>query len=112
MSLGNNLVLHTRDHETPWGRYDSGTNNRLFFHRTHVAFKEHAVYTVSITFLEVKMEDYGYPFTCHAGVSAVYFMLKPPGNIPIGKVLLRGLKWWKGHTRKTSGMKCRREAVG
>ncbi|XP_036211306.1 interleukin-1 receptor-like 2 [Myotis myotis] len=45
---------------------------------THVAFKEHAVYTVGITFLEVKTEDYGHPFTCHAGASAAYFMLTPP----------------------------------
>ncbi|XP_014323488.1 interleukin-1 receptor-like 2 isoform X2 [Myotis lucifugus] len=79
---------------------------------THVAFKEHAVYTVGITFLEVKMEDYGRPFTCYAGVSAAYFMLKPPGNVPVGQVLLRGLKWWQGHTRKTRGMKCRHVAAG
>ncbi|XP_015451757.1 interleukin-1 receptor-like 2 [Pteropus alecto] len=45
---------------------------------THVIFPEHIFYTVNITFLEVKMEDYGHPFTCHAGVSAAYFMLKPP----------------------------------
>ncbi|XP_005869038.1 PREDICTED: interleukin-1 receptor-like 2 isoform X1 [Myotis brandtii] len=55
---------------------------------THVAFKEHAVYTVGITFLEVKMEDYGRPFTCHAGVSAAYFMLKPPA--PDGRAYLIG----------------------
>ncbi|ELK32286.1 Interleukin-1 receptor-like 2 [Myotis davidii] len=55
---------------------------------THVAFKEHAVYTVGITFLEVKMEDYGHPFTCHAGVSAAYFMLKPPA--PDGRAYLIG----------------------
>lgn len=91
------------------GRYDSGTNDRLLFHRTHVAFKEHAVYTVGITFSEVKMEDYSHPFTCHAGVSAAYFLLKPPGSVSTGHVLLRGLKWWQGHTQKTSGMKCRRE---
>ncbi|XP_068420756.1 interleukin-1 receptor-like 2 isoform X3 [Eschrichtius robustus] len=33
---------------------------------------------VNITFLEVKMEDYGHPFTCHAGVSAAYVILKLP----------------------------------
>lgn len=58
------------------------------------------------------MEDYSQPFTCHAGVSAAHFTLKPPGNVPVGEVLLRGLKWWQGHTRKTSGMKCKREAAG
>ncbi|XP_060025623.1 interleukin-1 receptor-like 2 isoform X4 [Lagenorhynchus albirostris] len=38
----------------------------------------HMFYTVNITFLEVKMEDYGRPFTCHAGVSAAYVILKLP----------------------------------
>uniref|UniRef100_A0A673TX41 Interleukin 1 receptor like 2 n=1 Tax=Suricata suricatta TaxID=37032 RepID=A0A673TX41_SURSU len=33
---------------------------------------------VNITFSEVKMEDYGHPFICHAGVSAAYFILKLP----------------------------------
>ncbi|XP_004686236.1 PREDICTED: interleukin-1 receptor-like 2 [Condylura cristata] len=41
-------------------------------------FKDHNFYTMNITFLEVKMEDYGLPFTCHAGVSAAYFILKLP----------------------------------
>ncbi|XP_045060690.1 interleukin-1 receptor-like 2 isoform X2 [Desmodus rotundus] len=45
---------------------------------THISFQEHNFYTVNITFLEVKMEDYDHPFTCHAGVSAAYFILKPP----------------------------------
>ncbi|KAM8785751.1 interleukin-1 receptor-like 2 isoform 3-T3 [Rhynchonycteris naso] len=45
---------------------------------TQVSFPEHNFYTVNITFLEVKKEDYGHPFTCHAGMSAAYFMLKPP----------------------------------
>ncbi|XP_047637301.1 interleukin-1 receptor-like 2 isoform X3 [Phacochoerus africanus] len=44
----------------------------------HTIFPEHIFYTVNITFLEVKMEDYGHPFTCHAGVSAAYFILKLP----------------------------------
>ncbi|XP_058133983.1 interleukin-1 receptor-like 2 [Dasypus novemcinctus] len=35
-------------------------------------------YTVNITFLEVKMEDYGRPFVCHAGVSAAYIVLELP----------------------------------
>ncbi|XP_004617974.1 interleukin-1 receptor-like 2 [Sorex araneus] len=43
-----------------------------------VYLREHNFYTVNITFLEVKMEDYGHPFTCHAGVAAAYFILKPP----------------------------------
>ncbi|KAF6321209.1 interleukin 1 receptor like 2 [Rhinolophus ferrumequinum] len=42
------------------------------------SFPEYKFYTVDITFLEVKMEDYGHPFMCHAGVSAAYFMLQPP----------------------------------
>ncbi|XP_037382767.1 interleukin-1 receptor-like 2 [Talpa occidentalis] len=41
-------------------------------------FQDHNFYTMNITFLEVKMEDYGLPFTCHAGVSAAYFILKLP----------------------------------
>ncbi|KFO30563.1 Interleukin-1 receptor-like 2 [Fukomys damarensis] len=45
---------------------------------TNVSFPEHIFYTVNITFLEVKMEDYGLPFTCHAGVSAAYIMLRLP----------------------------------
>ncbi|XP_057599162.1 interleukin-1 receptor-like 2 isoform X2 [Hippopotamus amphibius kiboko] len=44
----------------------------------YTVFQEHIFYTVNITFLEVKMEDYGHPFTCHAGVSAAYFILKLP----------------------------------
>ncbi|XP_045443247.1 interleukin-1 receptor-like 2 isoform X3 [Pipistrellus kuhlii] len=56
---------------------------------TCVVFKEYAVYTVSITFLEVKMEDYGFPFTCHAGfMSAAHFLLRPPA--PDGRVYLMG----------------------
>lgn len=49
-------------------------------------------YTVSITILEVRREDYGHPFTCHAGVSAAYFILKPPGNAPVGEPLPRVFK--------------------
>ncbi|KAL2774335.1 interleukin-1 receptor-like 2 isoform b, partial [Daubentonia madagascariensis] len=45
---------------------------------THIPFQEHNLYTVNITFLEVKMEDYGLPFMCHAGVSTAYIMLKLP----------------------------------
>nr|KAF6447084.1 interleukin 1 receptor like 2 [Rousettus aegyptiacus] len=45
---------------------------------THVSCPDHIIYTVNITFLEVKMEDYGHPFMCHAGASAAYFMLKLP----------------------------------
>ncbi|XP_060225934.1 interleukin-1 receptor-like 2 isoform X2 [Meriones unguiculatus] len=45
---------------------------------TNVSLKDDIFYTVNITFLEVKMEDYGRPFTCHAGVSAAYIMLKLP----------------------------------
>ncbi|XP_008589958.1 PREDICTED: interleukin-1 receptor-like 2 [Galeopterus variegatus] len=42
------------------------------------AFQEHTMCTVNITFLEVRMEDYGLPFTCRAGVSAAYIMLELP----------------------------------
>ncbi|CAH7233352.1 interleukin-1 receptor-like 2 [Phodopus roborovskii] len=45
---------------------------------TNVSLKDHIFYTVNITFLEVKMEDYGLPFMCHAGVSTAYIMLKQP----------------------------------
>ncbi|XP_008697334.2 interleukin-1 receptor-like 2 [Ursus maritimus] len=45
---------------------------------SHIFFQKHIFYTVNITFLEVKMEDYGHPFVCHAGVSAAYFILKLP----------------------------------
>ncbi|XP_055098914.1 interleukin-1 receptor-like 2 isoform X11 [Symphalangus syndactylus] len=45
---------------------------------THVSFREHNLYTVNITFLEVKMEDYGLPFMCHAGVSTAYIILQLP----------------------------------
>lgn len=48
--------------------------------RTNESLKDHIFYTVNITFLEVKMEDYGRPFTCHAGVSSAYIILKLPGN--------------------------------
>ncbi|KAI4577867.1 hypothetical protein MJT46_019398, partial [Ovis ammon polii x Ovis aries] len=44
----------------------------------YTIFPEHIFYTVNITFLEVKMEDYGRPFMCHAGVSAAFFILKLP----------------------------------
>ncbi|XP_068420754.1 interleukin-1 receptor-like 2 isoform X1 [Eschrichtius robustus] len=44
----------------------------------YTVFQGHLFYTVNITFLEVKMEDYGHPFTCHAGVSAAYVILKLP----------------------------------
>ncbi|XP_062064774.1 interleukin-1 receptor-like 2 isoform X3 [Lepus europaeus] len=43
-----------------------------------VSFQDHTFYTVNITFLEVKMEDYGLPFVCHAGVSAAYIILTLP----------------------------------
>ncbi|KAK2507743.1 hypothetical protein MC885_000987 [Smutsia gigantea] len=45
---------------------------------THISFPRHNFYTMNITFSEVKMEDYGRPFTCHAGVSAAHFVLKLP----------------------------------
>ncbi|XP_040310033.1 interleukin-1 receptor-like 2 isoform X4 [Herpailurus yagouaroundi] len=45
---------------------------------SHISFQKHIFYTVNITFSEVKMEDYGHPFICHAGVSAAYFILKLP----------------------------------
>ncbi|XP_032755418.1 interleukin-1 receptor-like 2 isoform X2 [Rattus rattus] len=45
---------------------------------TNLSLRNHILYTVNITFLEVKMEDYGRPFTCHAGVSAAYIILKRP----------------------------------
>ncbi|XP_057607453.1 interleukin-1 receptor-like 2 [Chionomys nivalis] len=45
---------------------------------TNVSLKDHIFYTVNITFLEVKMEDYGLLFMCHAGVSTAYIMLKLP----------------------------------
>uniref|UniRef100_A0A8C0DF48 Interleukin 1 receptor like 2 n=1 Tax=Balaenoptera musculus TaxID=9771 RepID=A0A8C0DF48_BALMU len=44
----------------------------------YTVFQGHLFYTMNITFLEVKMEDYGHPFTCHAGVSAAYVILKLP----------------------------------
>nr|XP_051691060.1 interleukin-1 receptor-like 2 isoform X2 [Oryctolagus cuniculus] len=47
-----------------------------------VSFQDHTFYTVNITFLEVKMEDYGLPFVCHAGVSAAYIIL----TLPDGKL--------------------------
>ncbi|XP_006870826.1 PREDICTED: interleukin-1 receptor-like 2 [Chrysochloris asiatica] len=43
-----------------------------------VPLEQYNKYTVNITFLEVKMEDYGRPFVCHAGVSAAYIVLKLP----------------------------------
>lgn len=46
--------------------------------KTNLSLRNHILYTVNITFLEVKMEDYGRPFTCHAGVSAAYIILKRP----------------------------------
>ncbi|XP_047601514.1 interleukin-1 receptor-like 2 isoform X3 [Lutra lutra] len=49
---------------------------------SHIFFQKDIFYTVNITFLEVKMEDYGHPFVCHAGVSAAYFILK----LPDGKI--------------------------
>ncbi|XP_004633315.1 interleukin-1 receptor-like 2 [Octodon degus] len=45
---------------------------------TNISFQDHIFYTVNITFREVKMEDYGLPFICHAGVSAAYIMLRLP----------------------------------
>ncbi|XP_034377430.1 interleukin-1 receptor-like 2 isoform X1 [Arvicanthis niloticus] len=45
---------------------------------TNVSLRNRILYTVNITFLEVKMEDYGRLFTCHAGVSAAYIILKRP----------------------------------
>ncbi|XP_048209475.1 interleukin-1 receptor-like 2 [Perognathus longimembris pacificus] len=45
---------------------------------TNVSFPDHYFYTVNITFQEVKMEDYGVPFMCHAGVSVAYVVLRLP----------------------------------
>ncbi|XP_021533073.1 interleukin-1 receptor-like 2 isoform X4 [Aotus nancymaae] len=45
---------------------------------SYVSFQEHNLYTVNITFLEVKIEDYGLPFMCHAGVSTAYIILQLP----------------------------------
>uniref|UniRef100_A0A8C6N1X8 Interleukin-1 receptor-like 2 n=1 Tax=Mus spicilegus TaxID=10103 RepID=A0A8C6N1X8_MUSSI len=45
---------------------------------TNVSLRDQIRYTVNITFLKVKMEDYGRPFTCHAGVSAAYIILIYP----------------------------------
>ncbi|XP_007957733.1 LOW QUALITY PROTEIN: interleukin-1 receptor-like 2 [Orycteropus afer afer] len=47
-------------------------------YESEVSFEQYNKYTVNITFLEVKMEDYGRPFVCHAGVSAAYIVLKLP----------------------------------
>lgn len=75
----------------------------LFFYRSHISFQKHIFYTVNITFSEVKMEDYGHPFICHAGVSAAYFVLKLPGSCSVGYMLFGGLKtmtrrhMWKQH---------------
>ncbi|XP_037662903.1 interleukin-1 receptor-like 2 [Choloepus didactylus] len=43
-----------------------------------ISSQQYKFYTVNITFLEVKKEDYGHPFVCHAGVSAAYIILEPP----------------------------------
>nr|XP_045002651.1 interleukin-1 receptor-like 2 isoform X2 [Jaculus jaculus] len=45
---------------------------------SNVSYTDHIFYTVNITFLEVKMEDYGHPFTCHAGMSSAYIILRLP----------------------------------
>lgn len=70
-------------------RIREGTEN-------HTYFQDHNFYTMNITFLEVKMEDYGLPFTCHAGVSAAYFILKLPdpdfrGYLIGGLLILTGV---------------------
>lgn len=53
------------------------------------------------------MEDYGHPFMCHAGASAAYFMLKLPGNVPMGYILFRVFKLMaKKHIGKRSDVKC------
>ena len=58
---------------------------------------------MNITFLEVKMEDYGHPFMCHAGVSAAYFILKLPGNVLLGCALLREFQMMaRKHTAKST----------
>lgn len=60
---------------------------------------------MNITFLEVKMEDYGHPFVCHAGVSAAYFILTLPGNVLLGWALLREFQMMaRKHTGKS--IKC------
>ncbi|XP_060043368.1 interleukin-1 receptor-like 2 isoform X2 [Erinaceus europaeus] len=63
---------------------------------SYVYFEDHNFYTVNITFLEVKMEDYGQIFMCHAGVSAAYIMLDLPApdfrvNLIVGLLILTGM---------------------
>nr|XP_023408372.1 interleukin-1 receptor-like 2 [Loxodonta africana] len=53
-----------------------------------VPFEQYNRYTVNITFLQVKMEDYGRHFVCHAGVSAAYIVLKLP--VPDSRAYLIG----------------------
>ncbi|XP_013378275.1 PREDICTED: interleukin-1 receptor-like 2 isoform X2 [Chinchilla lanigera] len=65
----NNTMVN--DYYSDSGRIQEGIE-------TNVSAEGHISYTVNITFLEVKMEDYGLPFTCHAGVSAAYIMLRLP----------------------------------
>lgn len=67
-----------------------------FFYRSHIFSQKDIFYTVNITFLEVKMEDYGHPFVCHAGVSAAYFILKLPGNVLRDTRCSESSKWWQG----------------
>ena len=64
---------------------------------------------MNITFLEVKMEDYGHPFMCHAGVSAAYFILTLPGNVLLGWALIREFQTM---ARKHTGKSDRRGKLG
>lgn len=88
-SPGTNFILQTKGYKICWlNTTHVHINDWLFFHRNYTVSQGHMFYTVNITFLEVKMEDYGRPFTCHAGVSAAYVILKLPGNTLVGCSLL------------------------
>nr|KAF6429470.1 interleukin 1 receptor like 2 [Molossus molossus] len=62
-----------------WVNFDYNESQRIQEgNEIYVSSQEHMFYTVNVTILEVKREDYGHPFTCRAGVSAAYFILRPP----------------------------------
>ncbi|XP_058935117.1 LOW QUALITY PROTEIN: interleukin-1 receptor-like 2 [Kogia breviceps] len=92
VKLGSSLIVDCNITDT-WGNTNPRcwrVNNTLvdFYYKeskriqegieNYTVFQGHIFYTMNITFLEVKMEDYGHPFTCHAGVSAAYIILKLP----------------------------------
>lgn len=107
-SPGKNFILQTKGYKICWlNTTHVRINDWLFFHRNHTVSQGQVFYTVNITFLEVKMEDYGHPFTCHAGVSAAYVILKLPGNTLVGCTLLRALQVMaRKHEWKRSDFKC------